>query len=506
MEQEIKVHWLDRAVGYVWPAAGYRMAFARWQLNHFVKNYDAARKDNLWMNWMARNQPGELQDANYRQLMIARCRDLERNSDTANSIILAILRNVVGKGMQLQARVRSPSSDQMDEKTIKKLEEYWRDFILKNNCDITGMNSFKKFCEMIERRKTFDGEIFLIEVYDKDSKEFPYKLQMMEFDQLDMSRTENNGNRIYSGIEVDSYNRPVAYWFQRLDLMGIPQSQPERILADRVIHLANRTRSTQIHGIPRIAQSVSKIRDIDSYLEAENVKSKLAACFGIAITTNNTQGPQIPGKMNQQTGFNELEIAPGMIARLGPNESLQVVAPNLPTQMGEYTTINMRAISSGQGFSYEQISRDYSQTNYSSARVGLIEDQKAFSQMQDDLKDDFCIPVYKKAIEAGVLAGSIDLKDFSQEKRRYLEHKWIPPGWSLVDPLKEVQAYQIALALGLTTLEEIAANQGKDWAEQLKQRAREVEEAERLGLDIVPYPNKEREVIDGDEEPKKSAS
>ena len=69
-----------------------------------------------------------------------------------------------------------------------------------------------------------------------------------------------------------------------------------------------------------------------------------------------------------------------------------------------------------------------------------------------------------------------------------------------------MQAYQIALALGLTTLEEIAANQGKDWAEQLKQRAREVEEAERLGLDIVPYPNKEREVIDGDEEPKKSAS
>lgn len=485
MDKSVNLHWLDRSVGTFFPSMGYRMALARYKMESLKRNYDAAKKDNLWINWIAKSQPSELQDAQYRPIMIARCRDLERNSDTANSISKAIKRNVVGKGLQLQSRVRKKPYGEMEEESIKAIETYWKEFI--ENCDYTSQFNFRKICAMIEDRLTYDGEIFIIKVYEPKS-DFPFQLQIMEVDQLDMTQYQNGTNRVYSGIEVDPYNRPVAYWFRRTDPMGHIEYVPERVAADQVIHLSEKNRPSQIHGIPRIAKSVSRIRDIDSYLEAENVKSRLAACFGISIESEGVglNRPIGPAFQNHSS-YDGVEVSPGMIARLNPGDKINVIAPNLPTYMGDYTRINARMASSGQGFSYEQVSRDYSQTNYSSARQGLLEDQKTFGEMQEDLIDNFCKLIFRASIEAGVLSGRLRLRNFFENPEKYYEHKWIPPGWSWIDPVKEVKAQKEAIAAGLTTIEEVCASSGKDWAEVFRQQAREKEEAERLGLQTFQY-------------------
>jgi phage portal protein, lambda family len=488
MGNALKVHWFDRAVGAVLPKLGYKMALARWQFRQFVRNYDAARQDNLWINWVAQNQPGELQDVKARPIMIARCRDLERNSDTAGGIASAIRRNVIGKGLQLQSRVLFRDYGEMDETSIKKIEAYWRKFIRKENCEVQGKHSFRKICAMIQDRLTFDGEVFFIKIYDATG-EFPFKLQMMEYDQLDMNQFQNGNtkNQIYSGIEVDEHGRPVAYWFRQVDPMGIREMQPIRVEAARVIHLAEITRSSQIHGIPRIAKSVSRIRDIDSYIEAERIKSRLAACFGMVIEADNSRMTPVFNSPTNSS-YDGVEIAPGMVSRLNPGETIKVVAPNITTYVNDFTRLNVRMAGSGQGFSYEQVSRDYSQTNYSSARQGLLEDQKTFGVMQEEIIEDFCEVIFKAAIEAGVLSGALELRNFFENPDRYYEHKWIPPGWSWIDPQKEINAHALGIALGITTLEEVCASLGKDWAEVLRQRSREVQEAQRLGLVLSTEP------------------
>ena len=53
-------------------------------------------------------------------------------------------------------------------------------------------------------------------------------------------------------------------------------------------------------------------------------------------------------------------------------------------------------------------------------------------------------------------------------------------GW--IDPVKEAQASQIRMQIGLSTLEEECAMQGMDWEEVLEQRAREQAKLQALGL------------------------
>jgi len=56
-------------------------------------------------------------------------------------------------------------------------------------------------------------------------------------------------------------------------------------------------------------------------------------------------------------------------------------------------------------------------------------------------------------------------------------------GW--IDPVKEAQAAQLRMEIGISTLEDECAEQGKDWEEVLEQRAREKGKLEELGLDVA---------------------
>lgn len=73
---------------------------------------------------------------------------------------------------------------------------------------------------------------------------------------------------------------------------------------------------------------------------------------------------------------------------------------------------------------------------------------------------------------------------------------WPGRGW--VDPVKEAQACQIRMEIGLSTLEAECASQGLDWEEVLEQRAREKNKIKKMGLDEVK--SNEKNVILEDKE------
>ena len=76
----------------------------------------------------------------------------------------------------------------------------------------------------------------------------------------------------------------------------------------------------------------------------------------------------------------------------------------------------------------------------------------------------------------------VDAPDFYENRYAYTRCKWIGPGRGWVDPVKEAQACQIRMDIGLSTLEAECAGQGLDWEEVLEQRAREKAKLAELGL------------------------
>ncbi|MDR7869181.1 MAG: phage portal protein, partial [Sporomusaceae bacterium] len=139
----------------------------------------------------------------------------------------------------------------------------------------------------------------------------------------------------------------------------------------------------------------------------------------------------------------------------------------------EFVAMHQRLIGAGQGLSYEATSRDMSEVNYSSARQGLLEDQKTYACWQQWLIDHMLTKVYRDVVTAGVLAGELKIPDFFQQPEKYLRHTWIEPGWSWIDPVKEITANTKAIESGQDSLANVCARVGYDWREILEQIAKE---------------------------------
>nr|MDD4601464.1 phage portal protein [Negativicutes bacterium] len=275
------MNFIDKLIEVISPQRAFERQKFRSALDA-QRSYDAGRVDRLGGGWVAVNSTAEQIDAVFRDRLRARARDLERNNDIVESIVAGIVRNVVGKGFTLQARTA-------DEELNTLIENRWKRWRRARNCDITGRSSFGEILALLMRRMIYDGEILAVKVYDSAAK-VPFKLQLREADDLDTSITAApNGNVIQGGVELNSYSKPVAYWFYERKPDGFSTHKSIRIEAQRVIHLFSKTRPTQVRGISQLARSMDRMRDTNEYLEAERVKARIAACLAVFVETNAPQ-------------------------------------------------------------------------------------------------------------------------------------------------------------------------------------------------------------------------
>lgn len=472
------MNYLDKLIEFISPQRAFRRQQYRSALDA-KRNYDAGRLDRLGGGWTTINATAEQTDVRYRDRLRARARDLERNNDIVEAIVAGIVRNSVGGGFKLQARTS-------DEDLNVQIEKLWRRWSKARNCDITGQSSFAEMLSLILRREIYDGEVLVVKVYDR-SANIPFKLQLREADDLDTSLTQApNGNYIQGGVELNAYSKPVAYWFYDRKPDGFMTHQSIRVEAQRVMHLFGKTRPTQVRGISQLARSMDRMRDTNEYLEAERVKARIAACLAVFVETD--APTQKVGRMAVDSATKQRQdvIEPGMIEYLKPGEKMTIATPGgINTNAKDFVQLNQRLAGAGAGISYELASRDYSQVNFSSARQGLLEDQKTFGAIQNYLIEHFCQEVYTEFLISAVVAGKLQIKDFFGDKKEdYCEHEWITPGWSWIDPLKEANASGKELELGINTRARIAAAQGRDWRDDMQQLAKEQQLAKDLGLEL----------------------
>lgn len=481
-----KLDLLNKTLSYIAPKfTAERLA---WQ-NYIRSSYDSGNTDRLNSGWTPINSTAELTNQGERDRIRARARDLERNSDIEEAIISTFERNVVGSGFQLQAKTD-------DEEFNKNAQELFTKWQKAKNCDISERFSFFEMQNLSIRRTKVDGGLLFIKNYESNGI-LPFCLQMREVDEIDESifsytNKTNDGNRIINGIEVDKYNRHVAYYIKQMSPDGLINYESKRIDAKNVIYLNRLKRPSQVREISELATTATRIRDINEFAESVSVKERILACLTVFIKKNNPgngHGRQVPENIiTNQENENQRKLGSGVITELAPGEDAQVINPNgQASNAKEFVMFQQRLAGAGQGLSYESTSRDYSQTNYSSARQGLLEDWKTYEFWQLIMIQKFLDEVYEEFIVSAVLSGKIQIKfnEFFNNKEKYLKHEWIASGWSWIDPLKEAKANEIALATGQATLEEILAGQGKDWKAVLAQRAKELEEMKKLGLDFT---------------------
>jgi lambda family phage portal protein len=302
-------------------------------------------------------------------------------------------------------------------------------------------------------------------------------------------------NEVRRGVEIDALGRPVAYYiypYHPNDINGM-WSTPQRVPAEECLHLYKAERIGQTRGISMLAPVVSWLRQLGYYVDNELQASAVASCFSVAIKTlgGGADGSILPSSSadTADTDGNTFEfIQPGMVARLLPGEEVETINPGRPNSAADaWINLILRSIAVGSGLSYERLARDYTQTNYSSARSSDLEDRKQFYMEQDWLCYHLCDPIYERFMETAVMEGKLPISsnDLIEDYHGVIEHKNQSPGWEWVDQLKEQQASASALESNLTTLRDECGKRGSDWREVLEQRAKEKQLIDSLGLTPV---------------------
>ena len=179
-----------------------------------------------------------------------------------------------------------------------------------------------------------------------------------------------------------------------------------------------------------------------------------------------------------------LPLSAGEILRLNSGEEFQGFSPNRPNAaLDPFLRFMVREVATGIGVSYEALSRDYSKSNYSSSRLSILDDRQAFRVLQNWLILKFLYPLYRRWFRAAALAGAFSVKAASSEEDAWIESvRFQAPGWSWIDPTKEVSAYVAAVQAGFTTVSDVIAQTGGDAEDTFKARRNELDYMDQLGL------------------------
>ncbi len=474
--------WLDNMIEAISPAAACRREASRRMLEE-MRSYDAASGDRINAGWRVVNQSAELTDRPGRDIVRARSRDLERNSDIAQAVLHAYRRNVVGRGYTLRALTG-------DDKLDTRLEKAWKRWTLAENCDITGEQGFNEILRMMVDRKKVDGGILVLFRYTRGGL-VPFKLQCLEVDELDSSQSapQYRGNKVVGGIEYDRYRKPVGYWFRQYDLEGYQAMAPMFVPAKDVFFYKSKRRPTQLREMSDLAPTVTRIRDVNEFITAVSIKERLSAILAIFIKKLFPSGGNIgraspPGGAGK-TDYSSLHVHPGMVVELNQGDEAQVIDPkNTATDAAGFLKTQQGLISAGQGLSYEAVSRDMSKSTYSSARQNAIEDEATYTE-EIELLETFMSEVYEAFVISGVLSGLFSISDFWQRKETYLAHSWIKAPKRWIDPVKEANADKTALQSGQKTFQDLCAEKGKDWKEAIDEMAEAVSYGREKGIDLL---------------------
>lgn len=467
---------IDRVVGWVSPQRGLTRLAWRDALRH----YDAGDNSRLNQNWRVVNASAEHTDRYSRDTVRARARDLERNSDMLGGVLGAFVRNVVGGGFTLQAETGDTELNQ-------QIEKLWAQWCKKRNCDVTGTQSLSQMLRMAVRRKKVDGGMLFVKRYTGGGV-LPFKLQAMEVDELDGSTivAHEKGNRVCGGIEYTPYNKPVGYWFRQYSIDGITAPEPVYIDAKDVIFYFSKRRPSQLREMSDMTQTLTRIRDANEFMVAEDTKQRVQASVALAIKRINPQGL---GRVNADKagnkGYTRQMFTPGMVTELAAGDEVQLINPQgQASDASTYIKLLQRLVASGQGLSYEAVARDMSGSTYSSTRQNLIEDGMTYAD-EVELLVEVIDEIYESFLISAVLADKVPIPDFWERKDTFFAHEWVKPPKPWIDPAKEATATQTAMRTGQKTFKQIAAENGKDWRDQVDDIAEVLVYAKEVhGLDL----------------------
>jgi len=476
-----------------------------------------------WLPWI-RSPDSEINQ--FRDRMVARHRDLVRNDGLAAGGITRILDNTVGASLRLSAnpdyralaaRTGNRKFDSVwAEEYRRTVEALWRGYAddIGRYGDVSRQLTVSQQMRLALRHKLIDGDSLVVTYWMPERVGYGRADYATAFMVVDPDRLSNPFQMVDSkymrgGVEIDDYGVPIAYhirkahqndWYNSVESMDW-----ERVLREdedgwnRVIHDFEHDRAGQNRGVGVFTPVLARFKMLARYYGVELQAATIAATFGTYVTS-----PYDPDQVREALdSSDELSAYQGMradwaeerpamlsgarIPTLAPGESITSVGAAHPHNgFGEFASEMSRTFAAAAGISAEQITQDWSKTNYSSARAALLESWKTLTRRNTEFKIGTATPMFASWLHEAMDRNDLPLPngapDFMEARTAYSRCDWLGVARGWVDPVKEKQGAILGMDAGLSTLKRECAEQGLDYEEVIQQRAAEVKAFQEAGL------------------------
>lgn len=418
-------------------------------INAPARSYDIAKIDRLTSSFLAPVTTGDSELRYSLAIARARSRELERNNDYARKFLNMCENNIVGRsGFTLKNLAKDPNG-KLDKRANDAIEWEWWRWGRKGNCTVDRKMSFLGVQKLFIRTVARDGE-FLARKIRGFKNPWRFALQILEADVLDEALNVESGNgknKIRMGIEYDEWNCPVAYHLRKkhpgdayITIAAGTAKEYIRVPAADMIHCYIPERSTQGRGIPWMHTAARRMNQTGEYEYAEVVAARSGASkMGFYEKKDPMGMGQLTPDETDSQGNPISHIEAGIIEKLPPGYEFKEFDPKHPTtQFGAFIKATLRGVSSGLGVSYNSLANDLEGVNFSSMRVGAIDERDNWKNLQGWMIEDFLDQLFGDWLGMTLLTDRLTLPFSKYEK--FNAPDWRGRTFDWVDPEKDINA------------------------------------------------------------------
>lgn len=446
----------------------------------------------------------------------ARADDLVRNNGIAANAVELHKDHIVGHLFRLSYRPnwRYLGMDEQDTQAfIEEVESAWQEYCdpTFGSMDVEGKRSFTEFIREGVGVHAFNGEIFVQPAWEVESCcLFRTRFKAISPKRISTPGMGRDTNQLRSGVEINRHGKALAYHVREDDYpmasVGRWRRVPAVLASGRpgMIHVFQPQEDGQTRGANQFYSVMERLKMLDTLqttqLQSSIVKAMYAATIESELDSEKAfeyitgaQGQGVNPLNSIMTAYaryyatNKIQLGGVRIPHLYPGDSLNLqTAQNADNGFSELEKALLRYIAAGLGVSYEQLSRDYSQVSYSSARASANESWRHFMGKRKFVASRLASQMFACWLEEALIRRVVippkARYSFWEARSSWCRSEWIGAGRMAIDGLKEVQEAVMRIEAGLSTYEKELALMGDDYQEIFRQQLRESQERQAAGL------------------------
>jgi len=388
--------------------------------------------------------------------------------------------------------------------------------------DAQRKNTFTGLIRLGVGQHMLTGEVLATAEWIRQvDRPFKTAVQMIAPTRLSNPDMRMDDRTLRRGIEIDQYGAAQGYHFRMSypnDFFDFTQEQRWRYVPAKkpwgraqVIHIIEQMQPEQTRGVSDMVSVLKQMKMTKQFNEIVLQNAVVNASYAAAIESELPKEMVFGALGAGQAGLSgvlqeylkalgsytstsdNIAIDGVRIPHLFPGTKLNLKPMGTPGGVGtDYENSLLRHIAAALGLSFEEFSKDYTKTNYSSARASRSDTGRYMQARKKVIADRWASAIFALWFEEEWNAGNIPVPRGKSRSIFYdpvfrealLQCEWIGSSMGQIDELKETQAAIMKIKSGLSTFEKECARLGEDFRRVFTQRAREEAMLKKLGLSV----------------------